>query len=180
MRSQVPDLVHGPRQPLDCRCRRSCSRLVGRDENGPAPSAGGRGRAPTWQLQLPHRAVRAQLTSSSGRATCAKVVNDNVQTARGENPESTNRCKLTIKPLARGWSGHRRAVGSNRRANITLWSVARKPGTPTSTHKHTGRTLPSQTRTPLYTELYTFLADSLAQPSTPRSRSSLSSGWLRP
>ena len=40
-----------------CSTAASCSRLV--DENGPAPSTGGRGRASTWQLQLSHWAVRA-------------------------------------------------------------------------------------------------------------------------
>ena len=40
-----------------CSTAASCSRLV--DENGPAPSTGGRGRASTWQLQLSHRPVRA-------------------------------------------------------------------------------------------------------------------------
>jgi hypothetical protein len=43
LRSQVPDLVHGPRS---CSTAASCSRLV--DENGPAPSTGGRRRASTW------------------------------------------------------------------------------------------------------------------------------------
>ena len=38
LRSQVPDLVHGPRELLDCAA--SCSRLV--DENGLASSTGGR------------------------------------------------------------------------------------------------------------------------------------------
>ena len=60
----------------------------------------------------------------------------------------------TVLLLARRWSGHRRAVGSNRRANITLWSVARKPGTPTSTHTHTGRTLQSDTHTSLHRALH--------------------------
>ena len=55
LRSQVPDLVHGPPELLDC--RQLCSRLV--DENGPAPLTGGRGRASTWQLQLLYWAVRA-------------------------------------------------------------------------------------------------------------------------
>jgi hypothetical protein len=43
--------------PGSCSTAASCSRLV--DENGPASSIGGRGRASTWQLQLSHRAVRA-------------------------------------------------------------------------------------------------------------------------
>jgi len=58
LRSQIPDLVHGPRELLDCRpAAASCSRLV--DENGLAFSTGGRRRASTWQLQLSHWAVRA-------------------------------------------------------------------------------------------------------------------------
>ena len=55
LRSQVPDLVHGPRELLETAA--SCSRLL--DENGPAPSTGGRRRASTWQLQLSHWVLRA-------------------------------------------------------------------------------------------------------------------------
>ena len=55
LRSQVPDLVHGPRELLDCRQLQQA--VV--DENGLASSTGGRGRASTWQLQLSHWAVRA-------------------------------------------------------------------------------------------------------------------------
>ena len=57
LRSQVPDLVHGPRELLDDDCRQlQLSRLV--DENGLASSTGGRRRASTWQLQLSHWACR--------------------------------------------------------------------------------------------------------------------------
>ena len=55
LRSQVPDLVFMALG--SCSTAASCSRLV--DENGPAPSTGGRRRASTWQLQLSHWVVRA-------------------------------------------------------------------------------------------------------------------------
>ena len=55
LRSQVPDLVHGPRELLDCRQLQQ----AGRRERGLASSTGGRGQASTWQLQLSYRAVRA-------------------------------------------------------------------------------------------------------------------------
>jgi hypothetical protein len=41
-----------------CSTAASCSRLV--DENGPAPSTGGRRRASTWQLQLSHCSLGRQ------------------------------------------------------------------------------------------------------------------------
>jgi len=55
LRSHVPDLVHGPRELLDCRQLQQ----AGRRERTRAPSTVGRRRASTWQLQLSHRAVRA-------------------------------------------------------------------------------------------------------------------------
>ena len=105
LRSQVPDLVHGPRSRSTAA---SCSRLdVGRRERGPAPprlfdrtqdnrglslrgrvSRGGAGAgidlhlASTWQLQLSHRAVRA---SSDEQRTGYELGVAIVQTAEGRS-----------------------------------------------------------------------------------------------
>jgi hypothetical protein len=108
LRSQVPDLVHGPRSRSTAA---SCSRLdVGRRERGPAPprlfdrtqdnrGLRSRGRvsrgegqgaragidlhlASTWQLQLSHRAVRA---SSDEQRTGYELGVAIVQTAEGRS-----------------------------------------------------------------------------------------------
>ena len=93
LRSQFPDLVHGPRELLDCRQpAASCSRLV--DENGPASSTGGRGRASTWQLQLSHRAVRASTDEQrTGYALGVAIV----QTAQWRSDDVWQPCSTTGK-----------------------------------------------------------------------------------
>jgi len=80
LRSQVPDLSfmalgRAARLP-PC----SCSRLV--DENGPAPSTGGRRRASTWQLQLSHTGPSEPQLTSSGRASLRARSGYIVQTAQ--------------------------------------------------------------------------------------------------
>jgi hypothetical protein len=65
VRSQVPDLVHGLREPLDWSLPPAAAQagpLVDVEITDPRPSKGGRGRrASTWQLQLSHRAPSEHL-----------------------------------------------------------------------------------------------------------------------
>ena len=63
LRSQVPDLVHGPRELLDCRQLQQ----AGRRERTRSFATGGRRRASTWQLQLSHWAVRASTGTDEQR-----------------------------------------------------------------------------------------------------------------
>jgi hypothetical protein len=107
LRSQVPDLVHGPREPLDCRQLQQAGRRTTRTgTRSPAFIRQDSGQqrtqvsgaevesregaragidlhlASTWQLQLSHRAVRA---SSDEQRTGYGLGVAIVQTAEGRS-----------------------------------------------------------------------------------------------
>jgi hypothetical protein len=121
-----------------CSTAASCSRLV--DENGPAPSTGGRRRASTWQLQLSHCSLgrqshvrrcpaddqrRSGLGSFSARKTSQGVTSRSTAShhclTRSHPPEHSPRRRA---PTARPGKSN---------------PATRQPGKPGSTRQHPGQ-----------------------------------------